>query len=117
MYTREQAEHFCPCALKADRITPSEALSRSAVRMTSAGFLDVADAFETVLAGLVPHQRGELPAARADPVRHFFHERHALAPRTRAPGRERRLRRRDRVAYLLGRFQSGSREQVRDAIA
>ena len=38
-YTREHAEHFCPCAPKADRITPSVALSRSADGITSAGFL------------------------------------------------------------------------------
>jgi len=38
-YTREQAEHFCPLYPKAERMTPSVALSRSAFLVTIAGFL------------------------------------------------------------------------------
>ena len=37
-YTREQAEHFWPLNPNAERMTPSLALSRSAVAVTMAGF-------------------------------------------------------------------------------
>src|SRR5262245_46513857 len=46
---------------------------------------DVTDALEAILAGLVAHQSGELPAPRADSVGDFLQERDALAPRPRAP--------------------------------
>ena len=64
-------------------------------------FLDVADAFETVLAGFVAHQRRQLPPPRPDAVGDFLEQRHALGPRPRAPGGKRRLRGGDRLARLL----------------
>src|SRR5206468_2499251 len=63
--------------------------------------LDVAHALQPALACLVTHQRRELPAPRANAVGGLLHQRHALAPRTRAPGGERSPRGRDGVADLL----------------
>jgi hypothetical protein len=63
--------------------------------------LDVADAFEPVLAGFVSHQRRQLPAVIANPVRDFLQERDAVLPRAGAPRGEGVFRRLDRVADVL----------------
>ena len=65
-------------------------------------FLDVADAFEPVLAGFVTHERRQLPAVRANGLgRPSSAAATRSAPRPRAPAGEGPPRRGDRVAHLF----------------
>src|SRR5262249_18763214 len=73
--------------------------------------LDVADTLEPVLAGLVAHQRRQLPASCANGAGDFLEQRDTRSPWLRAPRRKRRSGGSDRVANLLPARALESSEQ------
>ena len=83
------------------------------VRHQVGRLLDVADAFEAVLAGLVAHDGRQLPPVIADRVGHGAHLRDALAPGQRGPRRARpRVLRRPPPSRARARRSGSGREST-----